>query len=298
MEKNWISIHGKVDVEDGKLTYVPSAVNENDAPNQFPFALVKSNINFENGIIKFEVILTNRETKCQLVLNHGQASEVYTGLNIGPVPYGITVFRNGRWDSGAALAGGGSELPIGKPIKIQIRVIGSKVDLYISDVNVCTYSENIQERQVAIFFGGAHTAIVQNIEINARKPECFVVMQFTNEYNELYEEVIKPTCENFGFRVLRADENYTSGLIIEDIARSIRESSLVIADITPDNPNVFYEVGYAHGISKPTILLSDKKRPKLPFDLSGFRTLFYENSIGGKRLVEERLRKHLESLSS
>ncbi|HNU88170.1 MAG TPA: hypothetical protein PKJ94_07765, partial [Ferruginibacter sp.] len=81
-----------------------------------------------------------------------------------------------------------------------------------------------------------------------------------------------------------------------DIIKSIKESSLIIADITPDNPNVFYEVGYSHAIDKPTILLCDKKRSKLPFDLTSFRTLFYENSIAGKTQVEQRLRKYLDNL--
>lgn len=98
--------------------------------------------------------------------------------------------------------------------------------------------------------------------------------------------------------MIRADEFYSSGLIIEDITRSIQEASLVIAEITPDNPNVFYEVGYAHGTAKPTVLLCDKKREKLPFDIAGFRTIFYDNSIGGKSMVEDQLRKHLEGLAT
>jgi len=56
--------------------------------------------------------------------------------------------------------------------------------------------------------------------------------------------------------------------------RSIQESSFLIADITPDNPNVFYEVGYAHGLKKPTILLSDRRRDNLPFDCPGFGYCF------------------------
>ena len=49
-------------------------------------------------------------------------------------------------------------------------------------------------------------------------------------------------------------------------------------------------------ILKGTILLCDRKREKMPFDLSGFRTLFYENSISGKNKIELSLRKYLESL--
>jgi len=56
-------------------------------------------------------------------------------------------------------------------------------------------------------------------------------------------------------------------------------------------------VGYAHAINKPTILLCEKDRDKLPFDISSFRTLFYENSIGGKSEVEKKLTEFLESIT-
>ena len=112
----------------------------------------------------------------------------------------------------------------------------------------------------------------------------------------LYKDVIEPVCTDFGFQVIRGDNVYTNGLIIEDITRSIRECSIVIADITPNNANVYYELGFAHGIGKPAILLSDRNRDKLPFDISGFRLLFYDNTIGGKTAVEQALRKHLEAI--
>ena len=123
-------------------------------------------------------------------------------------------------------------------------------------------------------------------------------MQFSDAFDALYTDVIKPTCEKFGLKAIRADDIYKSGLIINDIARSIEEASVIIADVTADNPNVFYEVGYAHGIKKATILLSDRTREKLPFDVSGFRTLFYDNTIGGKSSVEARLTAHLENITA
>ena len=89
-----------------------------------------------------------------------------------------------------------------------------------------------------------------------------------------------------------------TGTMIEDIVKAIRGASVVIADITPDNPSVFYEVGYSHALAKPTILLSDRKRGKLPFDVSGFRTLFYDNTIGGKSAVEAALQRHLQALAA
>jgi tripartite-type tricarboxylate transporter receptor subunit TctC len=67
------------------------------------------------------------------------------------------------------------------------------------------------------------------------------------------------------------------------------------AEITEPNQNVFYELGYAHGKNKPTILLAEKGR-QLPFDVRGYRCLFYENSIGGKQKIEDGLRKHLQAI--
>ena len=82
-----------------------------------------------------------------------------------------------------------------------------------------------------------------------------------------------------------------------EINQQIETSKVVIADITPPNLNVYYEVGYAHALKKPTVLIADRdKLAKLPFDVSPFRTLFYENSIGGKKRVEDGLRKYLDEI--
>jgi len=121
-------------------------------------------------------------------------------------------------------------------------------------------------------------------------------MQFTEEFDELYDEVIKPVCTEFGFHAIRADDIFTQNPIMQDIEDSIQESAIVIADITPDNPNVYYEVGYSHGVKKPTILLCDTNRERLPFDLSGIRTIFYKNKIAGKSKIEDSLKKHLTSI--
>jgi hypothetical protein len=182
-------------------------------------------------------------------------------------------------------------------MKVIILIQGSKIDLYVNEVKVCSGLAQIVRAQLAFYIYGTKEVLVENFRVDKSAPKAFVVMQFSPEYNELYEEVIKPNCKKFGLEVIRADDMYTNSLILEDITKSIREASVVIADITVDNPNVFYEVGYAHAINKPTILLSDKKRAKLPFDVSGFRTLFYENSIGGKRAVEENLSKYLQNLN-
>lgn len=138
---------------------------------------------------------------------------------------------------------------------------------------------------------------IRNYHVAPERAKVFVVMQFTPPYNELYSDVIVPVCDDLGLVAVRVDETYGPGLIIADITREIVEARVIVADITPANPNVYYEVGYAHALNKPTILIAEKPT-QLPFDVSPFRVLFYENTIGGKAKVEAGLRKHLEAIQT
>jgi hypothetical protein len=94
----------------------------------------------------------------------------------------------------------------------------------------------------------------------------------------------------------RADSTYMPGLVIEDIKRQIAECRVVIAEIAPGNPNVYYEFGYADALNKPLILIADRKEGLKPFDVRAYRTIFYENSIGGKNAVEKDLRLYLQGI--
>jgi nucleoside 2-deoxyribosyltransferase len=125
-------------------------------------------------------------------------------------------------------------------------------------------------------------------------------MQFKPpEYEELFSDVIVPVCDKMGLEPFRSSQTYYPGLVIADIQRQIRESRVVIAEITPVNPNVYYEVGYADAIGKPVILIADGgKLEQLPFDVRAFRTLFYENTIGGKNRVEKTLLEFLKNIMS
>jgi nucleoside 2-deoxyribosyltransferase len=137
---------------------------------------------------------------------------------------------------------------------------------------------------------------IEKFCVNYEDPRAFIVMQFTPPYNELYGDVISKICqEEFKIKAIRSDEIYGPGIIMGDIEKQIIEAKLVIAEITPANPNVYYEVGFARALRKPTILIAEKGTT-LPFDVSPFRILFYENSISGKKNIEDALRKHLKAI--
>jgi nucleoside 2-deoxyribosyltransferase len=78
--------------------------------------------------------------------------------------------------------------------------------------------------------------------------------------------------------------------------RTAVESDVIVAEITPVNANVFYELGYAHALDKPTILLARRDTEKLPFDISGYRVIFYDDTIRGKRDIEATLEMHLDNI--
>src|SRR5713101_1049786 len=84
---------------------------------------------------------------------------------------------------------------------------------------------------------------------------CLVLMPFSTEHREVYEE-IRRAIEDVGLAPLRMDDISAQGPLISALWQSLRNARCVVADLTGRNPNVFYELGLAHAIGKPTLLLS------------------------------------------
>jgi len=103
---------------------------------------------------------------------------------------------------------------------------------------------------------------------------CFVMMPFSSETDVLYRNLIKPAVERHGLAALRADEMATPGSITEQIRVAIQQSRLCVADVSGKNPNVLYEVGIAHTLGKPTVLLT-QDISDVPFDLRTIRHILY-----------------------
>jgi hypothetical protein len=313
----WIPIFGNAAVADGTITHLPDkairaradtpAIDGTQVPP--PHTILRSNIEFDQGTVAFDAKLGDPECRVQLMLpaeptaasspelNKGDSAntDLAAGLNVLGTPYGFAFWNGGAWE-GAGGSGLGSSLPVNEWIPLKVSAKGSSIDLYADGVKVVSTTRTLKRGQIGLLLQGASKCSVRNVIVAGDVPECFVIMQFTEEFDALYKDVICPVCDSHGYKVVRGDDFYRSGLILEDVTRSIRSAALIIADVTPDNANVFYEVGFAHAIGKPTILLSDKKRERLPFDISGFRTLFYDNTIGGKGVVESRLKQYLDVL--
>lgn len=238
-------------------------------------------------------------TKRQLVAGIGGGSGMFSIREFGPSDGGAP--GEAGW-SNFEIAGDRANLTPKRTYHMEANVVGSKVALTIDGVHVAsTVLRNAASRrssQVGIFCLGYDDVEIASFCVEAEKPTAFVVMQFSSPYDEVYSHVIKDVCGDLSVDALRADEIPGPGIIIRDIVDRIARAQVVIADISPPNPNVYFEVGYALALKKPIILLAQRVGPeaKLPFDLSPFRVLFYENSIGGKAKLEEGLKVHLKEI--
>lgn len=119
---------------------------------------------------------------------------------------------------------------------------------------------------------------------------AFVLMPFHDNFNDIYRLGIKETANAVGIKAERVDEQIFREGMLDRIYRQIDVSDIVIADMSDQNANVFYEVGYAHGREKLCILLT-KDAADIPFDLKHYRHIVYGNSIDNlRKLLTEELK--------
>jgi hypothetical protein len=119
------------------------------------------------------------------------------------------------------------------------------------------------------------------------KPTVFVLMPFDAKFDDAYELGIKAGCELAGAECIRVDEQIFTEHILEKIYAQIDRADLVIAEMTGQNANVFYEVGFAHGRGRRVLLLTQSAED-IPFDLKGYRHIVYEGRISKLKADVER----------
>jgi nucleoside 2-deoxyribosyltransferase len=117
-------------------------------------------------------------------------------------------------------------------------------------------------------------------------------MPFDGWFDEYYTNVYTPAITKAGFKAIRADDLYNAGNIIKDIWNTTKDANIILADLTNKNPNVFYELGLAHALAKPTILLTSNIND-VPFDLKPQRVIEYDKN---EYNWGESLKKRLQNL--
>ena len=131
---------------------------------------------------------------------------------------------------------------------------------------------------------------------------CFMITPIGKEgtdirknADEVLKYIINPICELHGYKVERADKMANSGLITKAIIEQIISSDLVIADLTGNNPNVFYELAIRHSYRKPAIQIV-KGEVDIPFDVANMRTISYDTTLSGAETAKKAIGDILESI--
>jgi hypothetical protein len=118
---------------------------------------------------------------------------------------------------------------------------------------------------------------------------CFVMQPFGGALGGYYGSVFKPAIEQAGLTAVRADaEIFGTGKIMDQIWRGISAATVLVAELTTKNANVFYELGLAHALEKPVVLVSSNEED-VPFDLRHIRVILYDQAdpFWGQKLIDK-----------
>lgn len=99
---------------------------------------------------------------------------------------------------------------------------------------------------------------------------CFVIQPFdSGKFDKRFNDIYKPAIEAAGLEAYRVDHDPGVQVPIDSIEKGIRQAAVCLADITADNPNVWYELGFSYAASKPVVMVCSEERTgkKYPFDI-------------------------------
>jgi hypothetical protein len=138
----------------------------------------------------------------------------------------------------------------------------------------------------------ADGVVVKPIFDRPKKPldpiDMFVLMPFTAELNPVYDKHLKKLDKKLGITVKRADDIFSPKPFMNKIWGSIFAAKIIVADCTTRNANVFYELGLAHVIGKPVILIAQND-DDVPSDIHHLDYIKYKYTPEGIVDLEKRL---------
>ena len=131
-------------------------------------------------------------------------------------------------------------------------------------------------------------------EGGGEEADIFVIMPFLEELLPVYEDHIVAAARELSLSIKRADDFFTTHHVMSDVWEAICSARVIVADCTGWNPNVFYEIGMAHVVGKPVILITQNP-DDFPFDVRQIRYISYELTPRGMEDFEQRLKRTLQT---
>lgn len=110
--------------------------------------------------------------------------------------------------------------------------------------------------------------------------KCFVIQPFDNDkFDKRFNEIFGPAILKTDLEPYRIDKDLSVRIPIDDIEKGISESIICFAEITTDNPNVWYELGYAIACGKDVVMVcSEERNGAFPFDIQHRQVITYKTN--------------------
>ncbi|HNP66260.1 MAG TPA: hypothetical protein PKH16_00010 [Aequorivita sp.] len=134
--------------------------------------------------------------------------------------------------------------------------------------------------------------IFTNRDFKDKDKYCFVLMPFTLDWSNRVYKQVRTIVNEIGYNCERADNLYGKN-ILEDIWTAINEAEIIVADVTAQNANVFYEIGIAHTLGKKVILLT-QNIADIPFDFKGYRHIVYQDNVDGFETLKSSIHEYFK----
>lgn len=298
----WAALSGRWNFQGTSAQYLEGPVGGVTEGKPLPIGLAISSLQMQDGLVRTRIKFRRISPDPQaggIVLGYRSNTERYLLAQLGASnsAYSISEFDPAFGWRPLVIAGSKSNLRAEQEYSLELSIVGQRVKFSVDGVRVVDQilADPLTGTQLGLIAAGAAEITFSEFTVSAERPRVFVAMQFGEPFDTIYREVIREEGKKLDLDIVRIDELAGPGIIFEDIKRNIAEAKIVIAEITAPNQNVFYELGYAHALNKPTILLA-KRGIQLPFDIRSYRVIFYDDSIGGKPEVERNLNKHLRAV--
>lgn len=229
----------------------------------------------------------------EAVINAPEISDVYKHYRGENLPDDETFFRNTVVDTYHIPQG---DYPDFKTIFTESLEKAQLLQKHDDKTRVLDVSEEViqpEEKSARIKQLGSEAAVKAG-------DTCFVMQPFAPPHGDYYEKIFKPAIEKTKLVPVRADaEIFGTGKIIDQVWRGINGAKVLVAELSTRNPNVFYELGLAHALNKPVVLVSSNE-PDVPFDLQHIRVIYYDvnDPFWGTKLIEKVAENILSALTN
>lgn len=167
---------------------------------------------------------------------------------------------------------------IDKAVMVVYKGFTPNASLVAQTANVELLTFQDVETRVSFYTHGAVPKIIkqaEEIQLPDSFPELvFVIMPLSEKLEDIYLYGIRGCIEKLNLRCKRADELEHDNVIMKEVIDHIKRARIIIAEVSDHNPNVFYEVGWAHALKSETILIA-REGTELSFDIRHINTIFY-----------------------